>query len=101
MIRNTADIAWAGCIYGLSYGSTAPQAQAATPPGDLHVASHELFSADKARMGRKDFRIVFGTEHMRLEAFEIGLLIPMLHIGSSLGRETRAAETEKCSDTQH
>ena len=65
-----------------------------TPPGDLHVASHELFSVGKTRMGKKGFGIVYGTEHMRFEAFEIGLLIPMLHIGSSWGHETRAAETD-------
>jgi hypothetical protein len=65
-----------------------------TPPGDLHVASRELFSVGKERMGEKDFRIIYGTEHMRFEAFEIRLLIPMLHIGTSWGHETRAAETE-------
>ena len=52
-------------------------------------------------MGRNDFKIVYGTEHMRFEAFEIGLLIPMLHIGSSWGHETRAAETEKRSVTRN
>jgi hypothetical protein len=50
-------------------------------PEGLHVASHELFSADKARIGRKYFRIGYGMEHVRLETFGIGLLIPMLHIG--------------------
>jgi hypothetical protein len=64
-------------------------------PGGLHVASHELFSVGKARIGRRYFRIGYGMEHVRLKAFEIGLLVPMLHIGRSLGQETRAAETEK------
>jgi len=73
-----------------------------TPLGDPHVASQELFSVGKAGMGRNDFKIVYGTEHMRFEAFEIGILIPMLHIGSSWGHETRAAETKKTQcDTQH
>jgi hypothetical protein len=59
------------------------------------MLSHELFSVGKARIGRKYFRIGYGMEHVRLETFEIGLLIPMLHIGRSLGQETQAAETEK------
>ena len=63
-------------------------------PGDLHVASHDLFSVGEARMKRKYFRIGYGTELTRLEAFEIGLLILMLHIGSLPGHETQVAETE-------
>ena len=86
MIRNTGDIAWPVAFMALAVGRLRLKRRQQASPGGLHVASHELFSAGNARMGRKYFRISYGMEHMRLKASEIGLLIPMLHIGRSLGQ---------------